>query len=178
MSSMRAAKRYARALIELAVEQNQLEPWGAELARLASTLGAPEVSSLLSSPEIPQQARVQAVSTIAERLNLSFPLRSFAMVVARHGRIDEIAAISDSYQAQLDDYLRRARATLTFAQGPQDDDVNRVVGALENISGKKVIPTVRVDPALLGGVVAELEGKTYDASLATRLEAARRRLSE
>jgi F-type H+-transporting ATPase subunit delta len=41
----------------------------------------------------------------------------------------------------------------------------------------KIIPTVKVDPALLGGVMAELGGRIYDGSLATRLEEAKRRLA-
>jgi len=93
MTSSRVARRYARALLELAAEQGQLEPWGAELARLAGVMMAPELALPLSSPELTQQARIEAMAKIAERLNLSFPLRSFAVVLARHGRIafgDEI----------------------------------------------------------------------------------------
>ena len=55
------------------------------------------------------------MAKIAERLDLSFPLRSFAVVVARHGRIANLTAISESYQDLLDVLLGRARATLTFA---------------------------------------------------------------
>ena len=51
-----------------------------------------------------------------------------------------------------------------------------MVRGLEAIAHKKIIPTVKVDQALLGGVVAELEGKIYDGSLATRLGEAERRL--
>ena len=52
-----------------------------------------------------------------------------------------------------------------------------VVEGLERLSGKKIIAAVKVDPGLIGGVVAELEGRTYDASLATRLNVMERQLS-
>jgi F-type H+-transporting ATPase subunit delta len=178
MTSSRVAKRYARALLELAAEQNQLEPWGVELARLAQIVSAPEVLTRLTSPEISQLSRIEAMSAIAERLNLSFPLRSFAVVLARHRRIDQMAAASDAYQSLLDERLGRARATLIFAAPPADAEKDRVVAALEALSGKRILPTIRIERALLGGVIAELEGKTYDASLATRLQAAERHLSE
>ena len=178
MRGARVAKRYALALLELADEQNQLEQWGAELARLAGAISAPELEEALTNPELTEQARLEAATKIAERLGLSFPLRSFAVVVARHGRLGIVEAISQSYQALLDERLGRARAKLTFATQPKDSEIQRVVQALEAASRKKVIPTVNVDDKLLGGVVAELEGKIYDASIATRLADAEKRLSQ
>jgi len=174
----RVAKRYARALLELAAEQDHLEDWGAELERLARTLTLPELAQRLASPELPEPTRLQAITKIAERLELSFPLRSFAAVLARHGRIDAASAISEAYQALLDQRLGRARGALTFAAQPSDSEVARVVAGLEGLVGKKVIATVKVDRSLLGGVVAEIEGKIYDASLETKLQEAQRRLSE
>jgi F-type H+-transporting ATPase subunit delta len=162
----------------LAAEQNHLEDWGAELERLARTASLPELVQRLTSPELSEPARMQAMTKIAERLELSFPLRSFAAVLARHGRIDAAGAISEAYQVLVDQRLSRARGELTFAAEPSDAEVARVVAGLEGLVGKKVIATVKVDRGLLGGVVAEIEGKIYDASLETRLQAAQRRLSE
>jgi len=176
MKGSRVARRYARALLEIA-ERGQAENWGLELDRLAATVDSPELTARLTSPEISETARREAMAKIAETLNLSFPLRSFAVVIARHGRIDEIGAIAQAYRDQLDEMLSRARATLTFAVAPGDAEVARVVAGLEGIAGKKIIPTVKVDKDLLGGVVAELGGKIYDGSLATRLALAQQRLA-
>jgi F-type H+-transporting ATPase subunit delta len=172
----RIARRYARALLELADKGNE-EKWGAELERLAAMVESPELIERLASPELSQQSRQQAMAKIAERLNLSFPVRSFAVVVARHGRIRELGAIAESYRELLDQAMGRERATLTFALQPSDAEVARVVAGLESIAKLKIIPTVKVDAALLGGVTAELGGKIYDGSLATRLAEAKRRLA-
>jgi len=176
MKGSRVARRYARALLDLADKGNE-EKWGAELERLAAMVEAPELVARLSSPEISEQARQTAMTKIAQRLGLSVQLQSFAAVVARHGRIGEFGAIAESYRDLLDINLGRARATLTFAIQPSDAEVARVVGGLEKIAAKKIIPTVRIDPGLLGGVMAELGGKTYDGSLATRLAEAKQRLA-
>ncbi|HUO05888.1 MAG TPA: ATP synthase F1 subunit delta [Candidatus Binataceae bacterium] len=176
MKGSRVAKRYARALLELA-EKGQEEKWGGELDRLAAAIETPGLLERLASPELSVQSRQDAMTKIAERLGLSFPLRSFGVVLARHGRIAEIGAIAESYRAQVDEMLGRARATLTFAVKPSDAEVARVASGLEAIARKKIIPTVKVDSGLLGGVTAELGGKIYDGSLATRLAEARRRLA-
>ncbi len=176
MKGSRVAKRYARALIELA-EKSQVEKWGAELERLAAIVDSPDLESRLASPELSQAARQEAMAKIAERLELSFPLRSFAVVVARHGRIAEVRAIAEAYRDLVDQMLGRERATLTFAVQPSNQEVERVVAGLEAIAGKQIIPTIKVDKELLGGVVAELGGKTYDGSLAARLAEAQLKLA-
>ncbi len=177
MSSAKVARRYAQALLDLAADQEQMEKWGAELERLAQIVASPELLSRLTSPELPDEQRLQATTLVASRLGVSFPLRSFAVVVARHGRLADIAAVSQAYRDLVDRHLGRARATVTFAAEPTDADRASVVEALERLSGKKIIAQVNVDPRLIGGVVAELEGRTYDASLATRLELLQQQLS-
>lgn len=177
MKSSKVAKRYARALMGLSSDHTQLEAWGAELARLARIVDSPEVATQLESPAVTRANRMEALGKIAERLDLSFPLRSFAVVVASHGRVSDVTAMAETYARLLDDLMGRARATLTFAYPPTDEELVRVVAGLEAIAHKKIIPTTKVDASLVGGVVAELEGKIYDGSLATRLADAERRLS-
>jgi F-type H+-transporting ATPase subunit delta len=172
----RVAKRYARALLEVA-DRGQVEAWGAELERLAAVVEAPEMLERLTSPELSEADRQKAMQKIAEQLKLSFPLRSFAVVLASHGRIREIGAVAESYRDQVDDLLGRTRATLTFAVQPSDADIARVAEGLSALARKTVIPTVRVDKEILGGVIAEIGGKIYDGSLVTRLAEARRRLA-
>jgi F-type H+-transporting ATPase subunit delta len=176
MRGSRVAKRYARALLELA-DKGVEERWGAELERLAAMVSSPELSTRLSSPELSEQVRQQAMAQIAQRLELSVQVQSFAVVVARHRRISDLPAIAESYRDLLDDRMGRARATLTFAAQPSDAEIARVVSGLEAIANKKIIPTIKVDPSLLGGVTAELGGKIYDGSLANRLEEAKRALA-
>jgi F-type H+-transporting ATPase subunit delta len=175
--SSKVAKRYARALAGLSSGHVQLETWGAELERLAQVLDQPDIDLRFASPEISPKIKLEALAKIAETLDLSFPVRSFSVVVARHGRIHDLAAIAEAYRRILDDLMARTRATLTFAQPPSDADLARVLTELEAIAHKSIIPTVNVDSALLGGIVVELEGKIYDGSLATRVAEAERRLA-
>jgi F-type H+-transporting ATPase subunit delta len=175
--SSKVAKRYARALAGLSSGHVQLETWGAELERLARVVTHPDIELSFASPEISPKVKLEALAKIAETLELSFPVRSFSVVVARHGRIQDLPAIAEAYRRMLDDLMGRARATLTFAQAPADTDLARVLAELEAISHKKIIPTVNVDNSLLGGVIVELEGKIYDGSLANRLAEAQRRLA-
>jgi F-type H+-transporting ATPase subunit delta len=177
MKSSKVARRYARALLGLATETAQLESWGAELEKLAKIIESPEIGHAFASPEVAPSAKTEALTKIGEKLDLSYPVRSFAAVVARHSRVEDVPAIAEAYRQMLDDRLGRARATLTFPQSPADDMLARILDGLAAIANKKIIPTINLDPALIGGVVVDLEGKTYDGSLATRLAAAAHRLA-
>jgi F-type H+-transporting ATPase subunit delta len=175
--SSRVAKRYARALLGLSSDRAQLEAWSAELVRLARVIEMPEIDAAFASPEVSMTTKIRALATITERLGLSFPVRSFTLVVARHGRVPELSAVAEEYGRMLDEQMGRARATLTFATKPSDTDVKRIVDQLERIARKQIIPTIEVNQALLGGVIVELEGKTYDGSLTSQLTEAERRLA-
>ena len=177
MRSSKVAKRYARALAGLSNDHRQLETWGAELERLGRLIEAPEIEAAFVSPEVSPTMKIEALAKIAERLELSFPVRSFTAVVAQHGRIQDLPAMAEAYARMLDDLMGRARATLTFAQAPSDADLARLLDRLETLSHKKIIPTVKIDAGLIGGVIVELEGRTYDGSLTTRLAEAQRRLA-
>jgi F-type H+-transporting ATPase subunit delta len=175
--SSRVAKRYARALLGLSNDRRQLELWGAELERLARVIQMPEIDAAFASPEVSIIAKIQALASITGKLELSFPVRSFTAVVARHGRIPDLPAVAEAYARMLDELMGRARAALIFAAQPSDADIKRVVGKLEQLAHKQIIPTVKIDQALLGGVIVELEGKTYDGSLTSRLTEAQHRLA-
>jgi F0F1-type ATP synthase delta subunit len=55
--------------------------------------------------------------------------------------------------------------------------LERLLGTLRGISGKEVVLHQETDPALIGGVRVELEGKVYDGSVSTQLEKMRQRMA-
>jgi F-type H+-transporting ATPase subunit delta len=177
VKTSRVAKRYARALLGLSNDRGQLQMWGAELERLARVIETPEIDAAFASPEVSVAAKIRALASITEKLELSFPVRSFTAVVARHGRIPDLPSVAQAYGTMLDELMGRARATLTFAVEPEDADVQRIVAKLEQLAHKQIIPTIKLDAALLGGVIVELEGRTYDGSLTNQLMQAQQRLA-
>ena len=96
MRSSKVAKRYARALAGLSTDHHQLETWGAELERLGRLFEAPEIQASFIAPEVSAAMKIEALGKIAELLELSFPVRSFTVVVAQHGRIQDLPQIADA----------------------------------------------------------------------------------
>jgi F-type H+-transporting ATPase subunit delta len=108
---------------------------------------------------------------VAEQLKLRPIMRDFLSLLADHRRLDQLVGIADQYQKIIDQMLGRVRATITSATPLTAEQGEAVTGALARQTGRTVLVEEQVDPQLLGGVVVDIEGKVYDGSLRTQLEA-------
>jgi F-type H+-transporting ATPase subunit delta len=163
------AKRYARALAGVAGEQNRLEETEAELERLAIWLDDADVKAAFDSPSLGVAARRGLVARLAESLGLSELSRNFLSLLAERNRLDHFRSIVLAYQALVDRSLGRVRASIRAATPLDESSVAQIRGVLEQMSGKKVLASVEVDPTLIAGVTVEIEGRVYDGSAYTQL---------
>lgn len=169
MSSI--ARRYAKAIVAVAQEQNALEQTGDELRLLRALAEDPQIAHGLANPLLAASARRGLARAVAEQLKLRPSMRDFLSLLADHRRLDQLVGIADQYQKIVDQMLGRVRATITSAAPLTAEQTGAVTSALARQSGRTVLADERVDPQMLGGVVVDIEGKVYDGSLRTQLEA-------
>lgn len=169
-----AAKRYARAVFELAVQEGHIDQWSRRLEEISSLFGDPKVAAVLKNPTISRERREAVVSSPkvfdTEATNL-------ARLLIESGRVDEAAAIADEFQRLADQAAGRVQATVTTAIELEARDRDRVARELSKRLEKDVRLTVVVDPRILGGLKLQYGDRVVDASVATRLEQLRRRLA-
>lgn len=163
------AKRYARALASVAGEQNRLEDTATELETIAGWLDDADVKAAFESPHLSLTARRGLVARLAESQGMSELARNFLSLLAERNRLDQFRAIVLAYQALVDRSLGRVRATIRAATPLDDASIAQIRGVLEQMSGKKVLTSVVVDPTLIAGVSVEIEGRVYDGSAHTQL---------
>jgi F-type H+-transporting ATPase subunit delta len=84
--------------------------------------------------------------------------------------------VARAYEEMSDDKLGRVRAVIKSAKPLDIASETEVRKALERRTGKKVLITTVVDPALIGGVVAQVAGLELDGSVASRLSTIKQRL--
>ena len=165
------ARRYAKAIVSVAQEQNALEQTGDELRLLRALAEDPQIAQGLANPLLAATARRGLARAIAEQLKLRPIMRDFLCLLADHRRLDQLVGIADQYQRILDQMLGRVRATITSTAPLAPEQLEAVVGALARQTVRTVLAEERVDERLLGGVIVDIEGKVYDGSLRTQLEA-------
>lgn len=169
-----AAKRYARAVFELAGDEREIDEWMRRLAELRDLLSDEKVAAVLTNPTIPIERRMDLIKSAS----LDPEAANLAKLLVEADRVHEIGAIADQFEDLADDAAGRVRATVTTAVELEPDDRDRVAVELSQRLGKTVTMRVEVDPSILGGLKVQYGDRLIDASVATRLQQLRRRLTE
>jgi F-type H+-transporting ATPase subunit delta len=169
----RAAMRYAKAIFELAQQDNEIDKWGKRLARVRELFADDQVAAVLTNPTIATSRREQLIIGVRE---LDKEATNLARLLIESGRVNEAVAIEDEFQRLSDDAAGRVRATATTAVELSTgvrEDIRRDLSERLN---KDVRLSVVVDPRILGGLRLQFGDHVIDATVATRLEQLRRRL--
>jgi len=170
-----SARRYARAIFELAQEKDEIEAWSKRLAAVQEVLTEERARRVLSNPTIPPAQRLQVVDGLASRalgkegVNLAKLLVASRRVAAIDGIVEEFGRLADQAAG-------RVRATATTAIELSPGGTRRISKELTERLGREVVLEVRVDPAIMGGMVLQFGDRVIDASVAGRLQQLRRRL--
>jgi F-type H+-transporting ATPase subunit delta len=178
MADTAVARRYARALLELGLEQGNLDKISSELQRFTDLLHAndEQVLGALNHPGLEPEERASFLRAVLERYPFEATVASFVKLAQDKGRVDAIPAINAELQAMADDKFNRQRAVLTTAAPISDALKDEFRKVLEASSGKTVLLDSKVDPALIGGVTIAIGDKVYDASVRSRLAEIKRSL--
>ncbi len=175
MNGGRVARRYARAVFDLAVAQNAVDGWLGDLLTVQGFLDSAGVRALLENPEV---AFAQKQEVVDQGLaQLSQLARNFVYVLVQHGRVGAIDDIVAEFRRLVNDYHGIAVATVTTAVPLEDKESQEVARRLEALVGKRIVLEKRVDPGILGGVVARIGDHVIDGSLASQLNALRDNLA-
>ena len=172
-----SARRYAQAVFEIAVESDELERWLDDLTLLADSITNEEFRQTLSAPRV---TMAQKERVIREGLGSSVgPLALNLMcLLASRGQVQVLPGIADRYQEMLDAHQGVERAEVVSAVSLTDGQRDQVTRMLNDLSGKDVRLTTRVDPEILGGLVIRVGDRVMDGSARTRLQNMRRELAE
>jgi F-type H+-transporting ATPase subunit delta len=172
------ARRYAKALFQLAVEAGQVDGVRAELDALAAALaGSRGLADVLLQPLHPVEQRRGVLRALAERLGAGPLLRNFYQVLIDHRRLIDFDAIRAEFARLADERKGVERAQVRSARPLSDAQRERLRRALGARVGSEVELDVSVDPALLGGLVAQVGDVVFDGSVRTQLRQLRSSLA-
>ena len=177
-SSGATGRRYARALLDVALEKGQAEPLRAELQSLAGVVaGHPELSALLANPAVSAERKKKLASAVAAQAKASDIATRLLAILADRDRLDALPAVAAAYGKLWNAHRGVVAAEAVSAQPLDAAQHGSVERALAALTGRAVEMKSRVDPALLGGMLVNIEGRTYDGSVRARLLSLRRRLA-
>jgi F-type H+-transporting ATPase subunit delta len=171
-----AANRYATALIDV-LELDQAEEGFRQLQSFAALLKEqPDSRRFLQNPAMAGERRTRVLNEILAALGLGRRVRNFISILANRNRLPILEEILVEYQRLMDKRLGIVRARVTAAQPLDFAQQQDVARKLQEITGKQVRMEVAIDPALIGGVVAQVGSTIYDGSVRQQLQAFKNRL--
>jgi F-type H+-transporting ATPase subunit delta len=172
-----SAKRYATAAFNVASDSGDYDAWLTALNDFARMLQMPSARTIFISPVVPIAQKHAAL----DQLLPSAPLlvRNLLHILADRARLDEVPGIAEALHALINARRGIITAEVTTAI-PLDAEMEGVVAqrlaAYLNRDPRLVTINSRVDPAIIGGVVARVGDRVIDDSVRGRLERLRRSL--
>jgi len=171
------ARRYARAMFDLALESGDPEKVVDDLQAFVDELvAATDVWRMLINPGLTRLQRRELLDQLLQRGAMDRDSSNFLRLLIDKGRVDHLPAIARELQNLDDEHRGRIRATVRSAAPLAGGDVERLQGMLERVTGRTVLMNQSVDPDLIGGMVTEVGGLMFDGSLRTQLRRMRERL--
>jgi F-type H+-transporting ATPase subunit delta len=175
MPKKASARRYARAVFEIALETEALEKWQADLQKIVSLISSPDFLAAMENPKIGFDKKS---GLMTERLRSVSPIAlNLARLLIMKKAIGIIGEIEKEYQRLVDDYHGVQKAKVVTAVPINAEDKEKMAENLGALAGSKIIVESEVDPGILGGVIARVGGKLLDGSTRSRLIALKRELA-
>lgn len=169
------ARRYAEAIFGLAIKQNTLERTLDDVQEIAKLFAIRKLAYLLREPKIPAQRKETAIrQQLASRV-LPTSL-NLALLIVQRELVDYMPNIAKELEQLVLNYKNEAVAQVTTAAPMDAAQQTQVTRALEHYTGKKIILHTKVDPTILGGVIARVGDEVIDGSVRYRLGALQQQL--
>ncbi len=164
------ARRYATALLELGSESGQLDSLVDELSRAAQTFEtSAELRALLADPLVSPQAKKAVLNEISDKLGLSQHAKNTLDLLLDRRRVIALPAIAQRLREMADEKRGIVRAEVFTAMPLPEEYFALLQQQLERVTGRRIALDRKLDPTLIGGVVARVGDTVYDGSLLARL---------
>ncbi|SEN60705.1 F0F1 ATP synthase subunit delta [Paenibacillus sp. OV219] len=163
------AKRYAKALFELAQSNNAVADVEKQLKIVVDVLsGDAQIRKFLGLPNVEVSKKIDIVRGALSDTVTVMVLNTVELLIIR-GRQAAIADVYEAYTKVAGDALGQAHATIYSAKSLSSEELSKVSAQFGTMIGKRIIAKQIVEPALLGGVQVRIGDRLYDGSLSGKL---------
>jgi len=173
------AGRYASALFDLARDQRAMDAVGYDLDRFDALLReSPDLQRLVRSPVFTAEEQGKAIGAILDQAGLGGLAGNFIRLVAANRRLFALPDMIRAYRKLVANAKGIVRAEVRVAEPPSDRVLDDIKAALRDVAKSEVDVDVKVDPALIGGIIVQMGSRMVDASVRTKLNAIRLAMRE
>ena len=177
MPTAASAMRYAQAVFQIALDQDELDGWLEDMTLLAQALKSRELAEFLDAPQVSVERKVGLIRETIGDTVAPLALNLLSLLASR-SIAHLLTGVLDQYQRLLDAHRGIDQAEIVSAIPLDDQQRQRIIELLKEITGNEVRLTSRVEPQILGGFVARVGDRVIDGSTRSKIGAMRRELVE
>jgi F-type H+-transporting ATPase subunit delta len=171
--------RYATALFELARDERAIDAVLVDLDNFIDLLNdSADLRRLVRSPVFSADMQVKALTVVLDRAGITGVSANFLKVLTANRRLFAVADVIRAFRALVAKFKGEAAADVTVAEPLSDKNLDALKTALKSVTGKDVALNVKVDPAIIGGLVVKLGSRMIDSSLRTKLNSIKHAMKE
>ncbi|HLW01676.1 MAG TPA: ATP synthase F1 subunit delta [Ktedonobacterales bacterium] len=163
------ARRYAEAVFDLGVQQGTLDRWQSDLHLIAEAFSNRKLSFILRQPRIPFARKEAVVRDLLEK-QVTHEALGLALLLVERELVEVGPKVAEAFNQKLNDYHNQATAIVTSAVPLAAPQQAEVTAYLESLTGKHITLETRVDPQILGGIIAQIGDTLIDGSVRRRLQ--------
>jgi F-type H+-transporting ATPase subunit delta len=166
-------------LFELARDEKAIDAVAADLARFEAMLNeSADLKRLVRSPVFSADQQLKALSAVLENAGIAGVSANFLKVLTANRRLFAVADVIRAFRALVAKFKGEAAADVTVAEALSDRNLDVLKSALKSVTGKDVALNVKVDPAIIGGLIVKLGSRMIDSSLRTKLNTIKHAMKE
>ena len=164
------ARRYAKALVNLAENEKDLDNTGKHLNSITEVYKENlELRQVLSDTKVSSGIKLEILKDVLSKIKVSKLVDTFSRFLLAKRRIDFLPDIERAFNLLLQEKLGRIEANVTTASELPKDTVKKLVDAISSYSGKEIEVNVTIDPSIIGGIVTRIGSTVIDGSIQTYL---------
>jgi F-type H+-transporting ATPase subunit delta len=177
MKGTRAAIRYAKAILELATDQNSASAVNDDMKLITNAIADnEELKSLLDSPVVKVAQKTAVLKEVFANTNTI--TTNLVDVLAVNKRIPLLGAVATEFTSLFDASQGFQKARVTTAV-PLTDEMNaKVLAKVKELTGKEALIENTVDESIIGGFILRVGDLQYNASIANNLNNLKRAFSQ
>jgi F-type H+-transporting ATPase subunit delta len=171
--------RYATALFELARDEKSVDAVKADLDKFNAMLDeSADLKRLVRSPVFGADVQQKALAAVLDKAGITGIAANVLKVLTANRRLFAVADVIRAFNTLVAKFRGEVMADVTVADALSDKNLDALKDALKAVAGKDVTLNVKVDPAIIGGVVVKLGSRMIDSSLRTKLNSIKHAMKE
>ena len=171
------ARRYAKALFELAQQEKQLVPIRERLEQIDQMIQTQtELRDICQNPRYHQDEKKRILGSLADRIGSPSLLKRFMDLLVQKNRLGQLPDITKAFGILVDEAQGVEHVRVRTARPLSKDQQAQLKRQLETLIRRDVDVVVDTDPSLIGGMIVYAGSRVYDGSVKGQLQRLRREL--